>query len=174
MRERSRKLWGYVLFAAAIGVALLVVLRLFGRSSGDEVSLRDRPGAQPVYLERTVAQQALAVSKRAGELLLREGEGSRVEGTALFKIGNEDWLAACALLRANEPALRTAALDGQAGARPASALEKLRLAAPEVERLRARFAAVEMLQRGRVPEELRAFLDDLARLIAALPAEPAR
>jgi hypothetical protein len=174
VKERSRKLWGYALFAAAVGVALLVVLRLFGSGSGDEVILRDRPGARPVYLERAVAQHALAVSQRAGELMLREGEASRVEGTALFKVGNEDWLAACALLRASEPSLRVVALDGQAGARPASALEKLRRAAPEVERLRARFAAVELLQRGRVPEELRAFLDELARLIAALPAEPAR
>ncbi|MBL8898937.1 MAG: hypothetical protein JNM84_14955 [Planctomycetes bacterium] len=171
MSDRSRKLWGYLLFAAAVGVALLVVLRLMG--GDDEVVLRDRPGARPVYLERAVAQHALAVTKRAGELLLREDGASRVEGTALFKVGNEDWLAACALLRACEPALRVVALDGQAGARPASSLEKLRSSGPEVERVRARFASAEMLQRGRVPEELRAFLDDLGALIAALPAASA-
>jgi hypothetical protein len=149
---------------------LLIFLLVWKKlSPGDsDLVMRGQPGARALYLDRPMAQHLLAVARRADELTLREGEGMRIEGHALYRVENEDWLAACQLLLRAAPDLRALAIDGQAGARAESAAERLLAMRNEADQLRLRFTAAEMLRRGRLPEEMFAFLVDFCSVIEDL------
>lgn len=163
---RLRRLLVVALVLCALLIFLLVWKQLAPGNS--DLVMRDQPGARALYLDRKVAQHLLAVARRVDELTLTEGEGMRIEGHALYRVENEDWRAACDLLLRAAPDLRALAIDGQAGARAEPAAQRLVAMQNEADPLRLRFAEAEMLRRGRLPEEMFAFLVDFCSVIEDL------